>query len=126
MATDRYPVSFGYSDKRTPSGMRVTPRLRGNLTRERFTKWAELMTSFVTTENQIQEEATLACTATLPPTGQMLVRFDVSIQQRYGPNDFVSYSACLSFSSITGMMEYMKHWNAVEDELEAEQRGVPR
>lgn len=121
---DRYPVSFGYPDKHTPSGMKVTPRLRGNLSKERFTKWGELMASFVAAENQIQEEAESACTATLPPTGQMLVRFDVMIQQRYELNDFVSYSASLSYSSITGMAEYLKHWCAVEDELEAEQRGV--
>jgi hypothetical protein len=121
---DRYPVSFGYPDKLTPTILKRTPRLRGNLSKERYAKWCERMSTLASVDEQMHKEAVSACTETLPPTGKMLLLFDVMAKQQYDHGDYAALTASLSYSSITAMAEYLKHWHAVEDELEAEQRSV--
>lgn len=124
---DRYKVAIGYPQEGNPSGMSAL-RLRAHLTTEHFRTWCELMQTLASVDGRMHEESVRKCTGSIPPTGNILILFDVLVMQCVsdgmpsGP-PWVRMTAKLSYSSIKAMIEYMLHWNAVEDELEAEQEG---
>lgn len=125
--TERYKVAIGYPQEDNPSGM-STLRLRGHLTTEHFRVWCELMQTLASVDGRMYEESIKKCTGSIPPTGNVLILFDVMVMQCVsdgmlsGP-PWVRMTASLSYTSIRLMIEHMNHWNAVEDELEAEQEG---
>jgi len=125
-AVERYPVRLGYPSDHTASGMLPTPTIRRYLSAERFGKWAELMKTLAMVDRQMQAESVAECTRHLPPSGQMLILFDVVIRQHLDtdPAGYVWHFASLSYGSIAAMIEQLKLSAAVEDEQEAEQRSI--
>ncbi len=118
---DRYPVAIGYPNGSTPSGMHPTPRLRGHLSTEHFRKWGERLVELAQADTAMVEELRSLTLATIPPTNYMTSLFDVMIKQRVDDGDgYVTVTGSCSLQSIVILVEFLKHWNAVEDELEAE------
>jgi len=119
---DRYPVSIGYPDASTPSGMKATPRLRAHLSQRRFAQWKDLLDTLSEGDRVHMRDRREALQQTLPPTDAIPGLLYVVISQRVDrdPDGYVSHVGGLSIASMRGMIEFMHRYNALEDELDAE------
>ena len=117
---ERYKVAIGYPSNVTNSGMVPTPKLRGHLTQEHFGAWCLVMDSLAHKDKDELQGDLVTITRQLPPVSYIPGLLDVVIGM-YAEGDAVRQRAALSSASITTMVEFLKHWNAVEDELEKEQ-----
>jgi len=119
---DRYPVAIGYPGTDSPSGMKAEPRLRAHLSQRRFAQWIEYMDNLSEGDRHHIKDVRESLRESLPPTGAIPGLIQVMIHQHVdqAPDGYVSHIAMLSNASILGVIEYMKRYNALEDELEAE------
>lgn len=117
----RYKVAIGYPAPGMPSGM-SSLRLRGHLTQEKFRTWCLLMHKLAAMDDADHIRARKRAEQTLPPSPMPPALTDVMVMMCVSDAQppWSRVIASLSVKSTEDMIEFMAHWNAVEDELEKE------
>ena len=117
----RYKVAIGYPAPGMPSGM-SSLRLRAHLTQEKFRAWCLLMQSLADMDKADQTRARERAQMTLPPGTMPPALTDVMVMMCVTDSQppWSRVIGTLSAKSINDMIEFMTHWNSVENELEKE------
>jgi hypothetical protein len=117
---DRYRVAIGYPDESEPDGM-TKIRLTAHMSQKHYAEWCALMARKSEEDAATYRADRAHLGGSIPPIGVVIELTDTRLMQ--WPDDVPpqSVTAPCSLATINELIEFLTHWSAVEDELEAEQ-----